>query len=212
MLSQLTSPFQLLPLIQPVSSIAQTDQKEILSETVPPKLSHSQKLVPTVFQTCTLVLPVSHGHMPFPKDLLHGQQTLLLQTSQFQQQLPIQPVITNTAQTDQKEIPSETVPPRPFHSQLRDGTVFQTCIQVLPVPHGLMLFPKEMLHGPQTLNQLTSQSQLPTPPAGLEHCPDLPERQTLRDGVTKPIVFPAKGANCTPDIYPGKEGAPAPYH
>merc|ERR1712166_1243003 len=138
-------------------------QKEILSETVPPKLSHSQKLVPTVFQTCTQVLPVSHGHMPFPKDLLHGQQTLLLQTSQFRQQLPIQPVTTNTAQTDQKEIPSETVPLRPFHSQLRDGTVFQTCIQVLPVSHGLMLFPKEMLHGPQTSNQLTSQSQLPTP-------------------------------------------------
>jgi len=49
-------------------------------------------------------------------------------------------------------------------------------------------------------------------PDGLEHCPDLPERQTLRDGVTKPIVFPAKGANCKQDIYPGKEGAPAPYH
>jgi hypothetical protein len=49
-------------------------------------------------------------------------------------------------------------------------------------------------------------------PAGLEHCPDRPERQTLRDGVTKPVPFPAKGANCKSDIYPGKEGAPAPYH
>ena len=49
-------------------------------------------------------------------------------------------------------------------------------------------------------------------PVGLEHCPDLPERQTLRDGQTKPIVWPAKGANCIADIHPGKEGAPAPYH
>jgi len=49
-------------------------------------------------------------------------------------------------------------------------------------------------------------------PAGLEHCPDLPERQTLRDGLTKPIPFPAAGANCKADIYPGKEGVPAPYH
>ena len=52
----------------------------------------------------------------------------------------------------------------------------------------------------------------PAYPAGLEHCPDLPERQTLRDGQTKPIVWPAKGANCIQDIHPGKEGVPAPYH
>merc|ERR1712166_600893 len=49
-------------------------------------------------------------------------------------------------------------------------------------------------------------------PAGPEHCPDRPERQTLRNGLTKPIPFPAKGANCIADIYPGKEGVPAPYH
>lgn len=48
--------------------------------------------------------------------------------------------------------------------------------------------------------------------ANLEHCPDLPERQTLRDGLTKPIPYPAANANCNPDIYPGREGAPAPFH
>jgi len=49
-------------------------------------------------------------------------------------------------------------------------------------------------------------------PAGLEHCPDRPERQTLRNGLTVPVPFPSAGYNCIADIYPGKEGVPAPYH
>jgi len=46
-----------------------------------------------------------------------------------------------------------------------------------------------------------------TYPAGLEHCPDRPERQTLRDGVTKPVA----GVNCNADAYPAVAGTPWPY-
>ena len=51
----------------------------------------------------------------------------------------------------------------------------------------------------------------PTYPAGLEHCPDRPERQTLRDGVTVPVAWPAAGANCTPSSYPAQAGFPWPH-
>ena len=31
---------------------------------------------------------------------------------------------------------------------------------------------------------------------GLQHCPNMSERMTLTDGVTKAVPWPAKGANC----------------
>ena len=34
------------------------------------------------------------------------------------------------------------------------------------------------------------------PWVGLQHCPNMSERMTLVDGVTKAIPWPAKGANC----------------
>merc|ERR1712195_293368 len=94
-----------------------------------------------------------------PKDkLLHGQQTLLQLTSQFQLLLLIQQDLS-TAQTDQKERPSETEPPKLLLSQLKDTTVCQTLIQLLPESHGHMPLLKPP-HGQQTLPQLTSQLEL----------------------------------------------------
>ena len=42
----------------------------------------------------------------------------------------------------------------------------------------------------------------------LEHCPDFDERQTLIDGKTRAVAFPAKGYNCSKD-YSLSQGAPA---
>jgi len=79
-----------------------------------------------------------------------------------------------------------------------------------PSPYAL-----QQLNAPWPANVVPANIPVPAAsayPAGLEHCPDRPERQTLRNGQTKPIPFPAKGANCIPDIHPGVEGVPAPYH
>lgn len=48
-------------------------------------------------------------------------------------------------------------------------------------------------------------------PAGLEHCPDRPERQTLRNGTTRAVPFPQAGFNCVADAYPPQAGFPWPY-
>ena len=45
------------------------------------------------------------------------------------------------------------------------------------------------------------------PAAGsLQHCPDRPERQTLQNGVTRAVAFPAAGYNCIPDIHSASPG------
>ena len=140
MLSQLTS--QLVPLIQPLSSTAQTDQKDKPSETVSP----SQSLVPTAMPMLTQLLPVPHGHTLLLK--AHGQQTLSQLTSQL---VPLIQPLSSTAQTDQKDKPSETVSP----SQSLVPTAKLMLTQLLPVSHGHMPLLKH--HGLLTLSQLTSQ-------------------------------------------------------
>jgi hypothetical protein len=120
--SQLMS--QLVPLTQPVSNIAQTDQKDKLSETVSPSQSLELTAMPMLIQ----LLPVLHGLMLLLK-ANHGQQTLPQLMSQLVP--PTQPV-SSTAQTDQKDKLSETVSP----SQLLESTATPMLTQLSPEPHG----------------------------------------------------------------------------
>jgi hypothetical protein len=117
-LSQLTS-----LLVQPtqlLSSTAQTDQKDKPSEMVSP----SQSLVSTATLMPTQLLPVSHGHMPLLKH--HGLPMLSQLTSQLEP--PTQP-LSSTAQTYQKDKPSETVSP----SQSQEPTAMPMPTQVKKV-------------------------------------------------------------------------------
>ena len=107
----------------------------------------------------------------------------------------------------------EHCPDRPERQTLRDGVTVpvagKNCnADAYPAVAGTP-WPYALAQGPWPANVVPANVPAgATYPAGLEHCPDLPERQTLRDGLTKPIP----GKNCNADAYAGKEGVPAPYH
>jgi len=107
----------------------------------------------------------------------------------------------------------EHCPDRPERQTLRDGVTKPVAgvncnADAYPAVAGTP-WPYALAQGPWPANVVPANVPAgATYPAALEHCPDLPERQTLRDGVTKPIP----GKNCNGDIHNGTEGAPAPYH
>jgi hypothetical protein len=150
---------QLTLLVQPtqlVLNIAQIDLRDKLLETVPPFQSHGQLRVLIASQMSIQLKPVPHGHMPSVKLLLHGHKTSLHQTFQLLL-LPSPQLVLNTAQTDQKEKPLEEELLELFHSQIKDSTATQICIQVSPELHGHMPSVKLLPHGHKTSSQLTSQ-------------------------------------------------------
>jgi hypothetical protein len=107
----------------------------------------------------------------------------------------------------------EHCPDRPERQTLRDGVTKPVAgvncnADAYPAVAGTP-WPYALAQAPWSANVVPANVPAgATYPAGLEHCPDLPERQTLRDGVTKPVP----GVNCNGDIHNGTEGAPAPYH
>jgi hypothetical protein len=107
----------------------------------------------------------------------------------------------------------EHCPDRPERQTLRDGVTKPVAgvncnADAYPAVAGTP-WPYALAQGPWPANVVPANVPAGAKyPAALEHCPDLPERQTLRDGVTKPIP----GKNCNADIHNGTEGAPAPYH
>jgi len=78
------------------------------------------------------------------KLILHGHKTSSHQT--FQSLLPPSPqLVLNTAQIDLREKPLEEESLELFHSQIKDSTATQICIQVLPELHGHMPSDKLLL-------------------------------------------------------------------
>ena len=106
----------LLPSPQLVLNTAQTDQKEKPLEEESLELFHSQIKDSTATQICTQVSPELHGHMLSVK---------LLQSTQL---------VSNIAQTYQKDKLLEMDKPNQSHSQLRVLTASQIFIQVKKVP------------------------------------------------------------------------------
>lgn len=92
---------------------AQTDQRDKLSETELPELSHTHNKDSTAFQTSTQDKPVSHGQMLLLKDLTITQ-------------------LGNIAQIDQKDKPSEMVSLLPNQA----STATPICTQVKLDSHG----------------------------------------------------------------------------
>ena len=108
----------LLPSPQLVLNTAQTDQKEKPLEEESLELFHSQIKDSTATQICTQVSPELHGHMPSDK-------LLLLQSTQL---------VSNIAQTYQRDKLLEMDKPNQSHSQLKVPTASQIFIQVKKVP------------------------------------------------------------------------------